>query len=262
MAEISPSEPSLDLAGRTIIVTGGGKGIGKVYCRHLAAAGARLVVADIDGEASVEVAKEIVSKGGVAVAEPTDVADEKAVERMAEAAIEAFGRIDGLINNAALMSELPRQPWHRIDIGEWDRVMAVNLRGMFLCCRAVYPQMKKQGKGKIVNISSSRVWAGAPDRLHYTTSKMGVVGLTRALAREVGDDNIVVNAVAPGFTLSDTQVAASSNEYLANKRNDRRALKRAQVPEDLVGVVMFLLSDASNFMTGQTITVDGGHMMH
>jgi 3-oxoacyl-[acyl-carrier protein] reductase len=262
MAEISPSEPSFDLAGRTIIVTGGGKGIGKVYCRHLAAAGARLIVADIDGEASVEVAKEIVSKGGVAVAEPTDVSDEKAVGRMAEAAIEAFGRIDGLINNAALMSDLPRQPWHQLEAEEWDRVMAVNLRGMFLCCRAVYPQMKKQGKGKIVNISSSRVWAGAPDRLHYTTSKMGVVGLTRALAREVGDDNIVVNAVAPGFTLSETQVATSSNEYLASKRNDRRALKRAQVPEDLVGVVMFLLSDASNFMTGQTITVDGGHMMH
>ncbi len=262
MAEISPTKPSLDLDGRVVIVTGGGKGIGKVYSLRLAEAGARVVVADIDQEESDRVAKDIASGGGQAIAQATDVSDRAATERMAGAAIDAFGRIDGLVNNAALMSVLQRRPWHEITVDEWDRVMAVNLRGVFLCCLAVYPQMKKQGKGKIVNIASSRVWTGAPDRLHYTTSKMGVVGLTRALAREVGDDNIAVNAVSPGFTLSETQVAASSNAYLSAKRGESKAFRRPQVPDDLVGAVMFLLSDASNYITGQTLNVDGGRTMH
>ena len=140
--------------------------------------------------------------------------------------------------------------------------MAVNLRGIFLCCRAVYPQMKSQGGGKIVNISSNRVWDGTPNRLHYTTSKAGVIGLTRALSREVGEDNITVNAITPGFTQSETQMASSSNSYVGNKVALNKALNRAQMPDDLVGAVMFLLSDASNFITGQTLNVDGGQMMH
>ena len=162
------------------------------------------------------------------------------------------------------MSTLKRRPWHEIDIDEWDRVMEVNLRGMFLCCRAVYPQMKKQHRGKIVNISSSRFWSGAPFRLHYSTSKAGVIGFTRSLAREVGDDNITVNAITPGFTESETQLASSTSDYLlqAAERNKERAIKRAQLPDDLIGTVMFLASDASNFLTGQTINVDGGASMH
>lgn len=258
-----PVVPLFDLEDRVIIVTGGGKSIGKVYSQRLAEVGARVIIAEIDAEAGEETAEEIRASEGQALAVETDVSDEGSTERMAKTTIEAFGRIDCLINNASLMSELRRGPWHEISVEEWDRVMHVNLRGMFLCCRAVYPQMKKQKSGKIINISSARVWEGTPNRLHYTTSKAGVIGLTRALAREVGDDNIGVNAITPGFTLSATQLASSAPEYLSKRSNDdRKAFKRAQVPEDLVGAVMFLASDASNFITGQTINVDGGGSMH
>jgi 3-oxoacyl-[acyl-carrier protein] reductase len=264
MAEISPTRPVLDFKDRVIIVTGGAKGIGKVYSERLAEAGARVVVADIDHEANETLARAINNKGGAALPFKTDVANPEIAQAMADAAIAKWGRIDGLVNNASLMSVLARRSWFEIPVEEWDRVMAVNLRGIFLCCRAVYPQMKKQGRGKIVNISSSRVWEGTANRLHYTTSKAGVVGLTRALAREVGDDNITVNSISPGFTLSETQVASSTNAYMSNKTTAlaHKSLKRDQVPDDLVGALMFLLSDASNYITGQTINIDGGHMMH
>ena len=264
MADISPTKPVLDFTDRVIIVTGGAKGIGKVYSERLAEAGARVVIADIDAEANEVLARAINNKTGQALPKATDVSNPESTQAMAEAAIAKWGRIDGLVNNASLMSTLARRSWFEIPVDEWDRVMAVNLRGMFLCCRAVYPQMKKQGRGKIVNISSSRVWEGTPNRLHYTTSKAGVIGLTRALAREVGDDNITVNAISPGFTLSETQVASSSNAYVANKvaALAGKSLKRDQIPDDLVGALMFFLSDASNYISGQTLNVDGGQMMH
>jgi 3-oxoacyl-[acyl-carrier protein] reductase len=250
-----------DLADRVVVITGGGKGIGKVYAREFARAGARVVAADIDGAAADTVAKEIAVQGGEALALTTDIADPPSTEAMAAAAIDRFGTIDVLVNNASLMSVLARRSWLEIPVEEWDRVMAVNLRGMFLSCRAVFPAMKAQGRGKIVNISSSRVWDGTPNRLHYTTSKAGVIGFTRALAREVGEFGITVNAVTPGMTQSETQVASSSGNYLAT-RIAGRAIERAQYPEDLVGAVMFLASPASDFMTGQTINVDGGKAMH
>ncbi len=250
-----------DLAGRVVIITGGGKGIGKVYAREFARAGARVVAADIDGEAAESVAGEIAAEGGAALALRTDIADPASTDAMAAAAQERFGGIDVLVNNASLMSVLPRRSWLEIPIEEWDRVMAVNLRGMFLACRAVFPAMKGKGRGKIVNISSSRVWEGTPNRLHYTTSKAGVIGFTRALAREVGEFGITVNAVSPGMTQSETQVSSSSGNYLA-MRIAGRAIERAQFPEDLVGTVMFLSSAASDFMTGQTLNVDGGKAMH
>lgn len=247
--------------GKVVIVTGGGTGIGKVYSQRLAEGGARVVLADIAAEASEAVAAGIRDAGGEAIAISTDVIDPDAVQAMVDQTIGKWGRIDGLINNASLMSVLPRGDWFRIPIDEWDRVMAVNLKGIFLCCRAVYPHMKAQGGGRIVNISSSRIWAGNPNRLHYTTSKAGVVGLTRALAREVGDDKIGVNAITPGFTESETQLASSSSNYVAG-RDQSRCFKRPQYPDDLVGAVMFLISDASAFITGQTINVDGGQAMH
>jgi 3-oxoacyl-[acyl-carrier protein] reductase len=250
-----------DLAGRVVIITGGGKGIGKVYAREFARAGARVVAADIDGEAAENVVGEIAAEGGAALALRTDIADPASTDAMAAAAQERFGGIDVLVNNASLMSVLPRRSWLEIPIDEWDRVMAVNLRGMFLACRAVFPAMKAKGRGKIVNISSSRVWDGTPNRLHYTTSKAGVIGFTRALAREVGEFGITVNAVSPGMTQSETQVSSSSGNYLA-MRIAGRAIERAQFPEDLVGTVMFLASAASDFMTGQTLNVDGGKAMH
>jgi len=250
-----------DLTGRTVVVTGGGKGIGKVYAEEFAKAGARVVAADIDAAAARAVADALAAQGCEALALETDIASEESTKSMAEAALERFGAIDVLVNNASLMSVLARRSWLEIPVDEWDRVMAVNLRGMFLSCRAVFPAMKAKLRGKIVNISSSRVWEGTPNRLHYTTSKAGVIGFTRALSREVGEFGITVNAVTPGYTLSETQVASSSGNYLAS-RVEGRVFERAQVPADLVGAVMFLSSSASDFMTGQTINVDGGKSMH
>jgi 3-oxoacyl-[acyl-carrier protein] reductase len=220
-----------------------------------------VTAADIDVQAAEALASSLRGSGLSALGLGVDVADEDSTKAMAKAALDRFGAIDVLINNASLMSVLPRRSWLEIPVDEWDRVMAVNLRGMFLCCRAVFPAMQAQKRGKIVNISSSRVWEGAPNRLHYTTSKAGVIGLTRALAREVGEFGITVNALTPGMTQSETQVASSSGNYLAT-RVAGRAIERVQVPADLVGAVMFLSSAASDFMTGQTINVDGGKSMH
>jgi 3-oxoacyl-[acyl-carrier protein] reductase len=250
-----------DFTGRSVIITGGGKGLGKVYAEEFAKAGARVVAADIDIKAAEAVAASLNDAGLTALGLGVDVASEDSTKAMAQAALDRFGKIDVLINNASLMSVLPRRSWLEIPVDEWDRVMAVNLRGMFLCCRAAFPAMQAQKRGKIVNISSSRVWEGAPNRLHYTTSKAGVIGLTRALAREVGEFGITVNALTPGMTQSETQVASSSGNYLAT-RVAGRAIERVQVPADLVGAVMFLSSPASDFMTGQTINVDGGKSMH
>jgi 3-oxoacyl-[acyl-carrier protein] reductase len=250
-----------DVEGKTVIITGGGKGIGKVYAQEFARAGARVVAADIDLAAAEENAQALAAEGCEALGIATDVADPASTEAMAQAALDRFGTIDILINNASLMSTLERRFWMEIPVEEWDRVMGVNLRGLFLCCRAVFPAMRSQGRGKIVNISSSRVWDGTPNRLHYTTSKAGVIGFTRALSRELGQFGITVNAVTPGLTLSDTQVASSSGNYLTATAAGR-AIERPQVPEDLVGAVMFLSSPASDFMTGQTLNVDGGKSMH
>ncbi len=250
-----------DFTGRSVLITGGGKGIGKVYVEEFAKAGARVAAADIDAEAAQSVAGALTKARLTAFGLAVDIADEASVKAAVAAVLDRHGAIDVLINNASLMSTLPRRSFMEIPIEEWDRVMMVNLRGMFLCCRAVFPSMKAQARGKIVNISSSRVWEGTPNRLHYTTSKAGVIGFTRALAREVGEFGITVNALTPGMTQSETQVASSSGNYRAT-RIAGRAIERVQVPADLVGAVMFLASPASDFMTGQTINVDGGKSMH
>jgi len=250
-----------DFSGRSVLITGGGKGIGKVYAEEFAKAGARVAAADIDVAAAESVGASLTKANLQAFGLGVDISDEASVKAAVAAVLGRYGSIDVLINNASLMSTLPRRSFMEIPIEEWDRVMAVNLRGMFLCCRAVFPAMKAQKRGKIVNISSSRVWEGTPNRLHYTTSKAGVIGFTRALAREVGEFGITVNVVTPGMTQSETQVASSSGNYLAT-RIAGRAIERVQLPADLVGAVMFLSSPASDFMTGQTINVDGGKSMH
>lgn len=249
------------LKDRVAIVTGGGKGIGAVYSSRLSEEGAKVVVADIDFDAAKETAKRIGASGGSAIAVDVDISDQASTEAMAKSAISEYGKIDILINNASLMSVLPRRPWYEIPVDEWDRVMSVNLRGMFLCCLSVYPAMKERRYGKIINISSSRIYEGMPNRLHYTTSKAGVVGFTRALAREVGEDNILVNAISPGFTQSETQVSSSTPEYM-KAHIDRRCIRREEYPEDLMGTVVFLASSDSDFITGQLINVDGGYSMH
>lgn len=247
------------LRDKVVIVTGGAKGIGRAYCRGSAAEGARVVVADIaDPKSTVE---ELEASGAQALGVACDVSREADTQRLATETLARFGRIDVLVNNAALYGTLKRRPFMDIPVEEWDRVMAINLRGLFLCARAVFPAMKAQGKGKIINISSSTFFKGVPDYIHYTTSKGGVVGFTRSLAREVGAFGIRVNAIAPGFTLSgENETNISEERKRANIQ--MRMLPRAELPEDIVGTMVFLASDDSDFITGQTILVDGGGSVH
>jgi len=251
------------LDDKVIIVTGGGQGIGRAYCQGLAGEGAKVVVADIDGRAADQVAQALGESGQDALAVVADVTQQDATQRMAQEVKERFGRIDGLINNAAMYqrANMSRGPFEEISVEEWDRLMSVNLKGLFLCARAVVPHMKEQGAGKIINISSGTVFFGSPQILHYVTSKAGVIGFTRALARELGEFNINVNAIAPGLTMSMDDMPAdmmARNE----QRLTARSLRRNEMPEDLVGTAIFLCSQDSDFMTGQTLVVDGGAQMH
>ena len=247
------------LEKQVVIVTGGGMGIGRAYCQRLAQEGASVVVADIVGDAAEAVAAEIRQAEGDAIAVRTDVTSQEATEQMARAAMDRYGRIDGLVNNAGMYQRpaVTRGPFEDIAVEEWDRVMAVNLRGVFLCARAVVPFMKQQRRGKIVNISSGTVFSGTPRFAHYVTSKAGVIGFTRVLAKELGEWNINVNAVAPGLTLSLEDGDDPMMEY-HEARAAGRSIKRIQRPDDLVGTVAFLCSPDSDFMTGQTLVVDGG----
>lgn len=249
------------LKGKVAIVTGGARGLGKTYALALSKEGARVVVADVlDLQ---EARQAIEEKGGEALALRTDVSDEESAMEMAQKTIERFARIDVLINNAAIFAGIVKKPFYELSGQEWDDVIRVNLKGTFLCCKAVYPQMKKQGKGKIINISSGTWFKGSPYFVHYVTSKAGVVGLTRALAREVGSDGISVNAVAPGLTESDVlrEKPMDPNEMVRATVNSR-CFKRIEQPGDLIGTILFLASDESDFITGQTLVVDGGSVFH
>jgi 3-oxoacyl-[acyl-carrier protein] reductase len=250
------------LDGRLGIITGSGHGIGKAYALRLGSEGAKLVIADIDGAAAEAVRAECAAAGIDAIAVPADVSTAAGNQAMAQRAIDAFGRIDILVNNAAMFSRVPmsRVPFDEITEDEWDRLMGINVRGMWLACRAVVPHMKARGYGKIINIGSGTVWERTGTRIHYVTSKAAVVGFTRTLATELGQYNICVNCIAPGSTLSeeepDDNVLATRTSASAS-----RALKRVQKPEDLVGAVAFFASDDSDFITGQTLVVDGGAVM-
>ncbi|MBA1274407.1 SDR family NAD(P)-dependent oxidoreductase [Stutzerimonas azotifigens] len=246
---------------KVVIITGAAQGIGATYARAMAAEGACVVVADVlDGATLLE---ELKGMGSHAIALKTDVSDETSAATMAAVTMEHFGRIDVLVNNAAIYASLKMRPFEEIDLGEWDRVMAVNVRGPFVCTRAVAPYMKAQGSGRIINISSGTPFKGTPGLLHYVTSKGAVLALTRALARELGDHGIAVNTLAPGLVLSEGVVAnAEMRERLTAPVIASRAIKRDQVPDDLVGPLLFLASDDSAFMTGETVVVDGGSVMH
>ena len=250
------------LSGRTAIVTGGAKGIGRFYSETLAAEGAAVVIADIaDGAA---LAKELAGKHGrdAAMSVTCDVSDETAVCGLVAQTIKRFGKVDVLVNNAALFAQLKEIPCTEIDAATWDKVMAVNLRGPFLMVKHVVPHMKSRGYGKIINIASGSVYRGIPWMLHYVTSKGGILAMTRALSRELGEHGIRVNTLTPGFTLSDS-VINENPEHLEHSRErsiNLRALRRDMYPDDLLGALVFLASADSDFVTGQSIAVDGGNV--
>ena len=252
------------LDDRVIIVTGGAQGIGKAYCEGLAREGAKVVVADLNSEAAGALVRSLGEDGKDALAVTADVSNPDDTDRMVSETLARFGRIDGLVNNAAIYQRpgLFRGPFDQIPVDEWDRVMAVNLRGIFLCCRAVISHMKERGSGKIINISSGTVANGTPNFAHYVTSKAGVIGFTRSVAREMGPYGININAIAPGYTLSMDEGDVDDNVRATDQRSvNSRALGRSERPEDLVGTVIFLCSSDSDFITGQTMAVDGGVSM-
>ncbi len=249
--------------GRVAIVTGAAHGIGRVYAERLSAEGAQVVIADLDKEGSEGVAKSITSSGGQAIGVECDVSDEESVAAMVKATVDAYGKIDVLINNAGIMTvvAMSRVGFEEITRAEWDKMMNVNVAGTWIVCKAVVPEMRKNGYGKIVNISSGTVFKGAPTRVHYVASKAAVIGFTRTLAREIGGDNITVNCIAPGATLSEEDPSAEIIE-LREKKLGERAIRRVQMPEDIAGAMAFLASEDSDFITGQTLVVDGGAAMH
>jgi 3-oxoacyl-[acyl-carrier protein] reductase len=248
------------LLNKVAIVTGGGRGLGKVFCLAMADEGAKIVSADILEKESLQTAQEIHDKGGSALSFKVDVTSEKDTERMAEETVKAFGRIDILVNNAGMYFGLGRRPFHEIPPEEWDRLMAVNLKGPFLCSKAVFPYMKKQNKGKIINLASETAFTGTKGLIHYVTSKGGLISFTRSLASELGTHGICVNSIAPGLT--DTEASRTITEDITKYNVGLTPLGRLEHPQDLIGTVIFLASDESDFVTGQAIVVDGGRHMH
>ena len=247
------------LTGKVAIVTGGAKGIGMHYSRALAAHGARVMIADIEdgGTLVSEIAKQHGSE--VAASSMTDVSDETAVKALVTHTIERFGKIDILINNAALYAKLGPRNYDEWDVATWDRVMAINVRGPWLMVRHVAPQMIAQKSGKIVNIGSGTVYKGVPRMLPYVASKGAITAMTRSLSRELGQHGIAVNTLTPGFILSETGLenAKHVEEERMPVRNSR-AFKRDAYPQDLIGALIFLVSSDSDFVTGQSLVVDGG----
>jgi 3-oxoacyl-[acyl-carrier protein] reductase len=242
----------MSVSGKVILITGAARGLGLEYANHLAANGALVVGGDVlDGELS----------NGTLV--KLDVADMASVERMVAAAVEKHGRVDGLINNAALYGSLRGGRFNQIAEHDWDAAMAVNVKGIWNCCKAVVPAMRANGGGSIVNIASLAATYGMPFALHYTTSKAAVIGLTRGLARELGRDNIRVNAVAPSAVMTE-----GTREFMQDKLDralevirNGQTIQRTLEPSDLTGTIEWLLGDGSAFVTGQTISVDGGTVM-
>ena len=245
------------------VVTGAGHGIGRAYAQRLAAEGAHVVVAELDGEAGEQTAEKLAQAGMSAFACRTDVTNAGDLADMVDATLSRYGRIDILVNNAAMFATVPmsRSLFDSIEPEEWDRMMQVNLKGTWLACRAVVPAMRAQGSGKIINISSGTAFKGMVTRIHYITSKAGILGFTKSLARELGADGIQVNCVAPGSTLSEEDPDESTVK-MRKSAIAGRALPRVQTVDDLVGAVAFFASSDSDFITGQTLIVDGGSYMH
>ena len=249
------------LDGKVAVITGAARGLGAAYAKAFALEGAAVCVSDVlDPAATVS---DIEAAGGTAIGIVADVTDMGACDALIAQTVAAFGGVDILVNNAALFVDIPRRSFLDIGSAEWDKVMAVNVRGSFNCAKAVVPAMQDRGAGSIINISSSTALKGIPFTLHYVTSKGAIIAMTRALAREVGGDNIRVNALAPGLTKSEAVVA--QDEVFAPYHEASlkgRAFKRDQMPDDLIGAALFLASDDSSFVTGQLMVIDGGDVVY
>jgi len=247
------------LKDKVAIVTGGGRGLGKAYCLRMAEEGARVVVADILEKEAGETVSEIKAKGGEAIAIKADVTSEADTQRMAEETIKKFGRIDILVNSAGYYYGIARKPFYEVSSEEWDKAMMVNAKGTWLCCRAVFPQMKKQGKGKIINVATEAFFAPTKGMIHYTASKAAVIGITRVLAGELGQYGICVNVIAPGVI--DTE---ATRTYLDVDKMSTSSVPmgRLGVPGDIVGSVVFFASDDSDFISGQSLLIDGARRVH
>ncbi len=245
------------LKDRVVIVTGAGQGIGRVFAKAFALAGARAVIAERNEKAAAGVAEEIMRAGGQALAVTTDIADPASIDEMVEVVEDDYGRIDVLINNAAIFSTLEMRPFEQIPLEEWEQVLRVNVTGQMLCARAVLPAMRRAKWGRIINMASGAVSLGRPGYLHYITSKAALVGMSRSMARELGPDNITVNAILPGATFTEIE-----RKTVTPQQKERiiamQCVPRAETPEDLVGSALFLASEASAFITGQVINADGG----
>ena len=247
------------LEGRVAIVTGAGGGLGYAICPGLAAAGAAVACVDVDRSKAADVAREVEAAGGRAVPIEADISDEHAIREATTRVVAELGGIDILVNNAAIY---PRREWTEITAEEWDRVLAVNLRGYFLCARAVFDSMRERGRGRIINLSSLTFFIGFTHLLDYVSSKGAVIGFTRSLAREIGSTGVTVNAIAPGAFPTDAEKIHPNPEEYNQFVLDQQSLKRRGTPEDIANLVVFLASDAASFITGQTIVIDGGWGMN
>lgn len=245
------------LKERVVIVTGAGQGIGRVFAKGFAQAGARVVIAELNESKAASVAAEILEAGGQALAVTTDVADEASIKEMVEVVEDEWGRIDVLVNNAGIFSTLEMRPFDQIPLQEWEKVLRVNLTGPFLCARAVLPAMRRAQWGRIINVASGAVRLGRPNYLHYIATKAALAGMSLSMARELGKDGITVNAILPGATFTEIERKTVTPEQ-KERIVAMQCIPRPEVPEDLVGAVLFLASDASGFVTGQSINLDGG----
>jgi NAD(P)-dependent dehydrogenase (short-subunit alcohol dehydrogenase family) len=241
------------LKDKVAIITGGGGKLGKAYAMAFAREGAKVCVPDV--VSADHVVNAIQDQGGQAMSVTCDVSDEASVKAMVEATVKRFGGVDILVNNAAYFMTVKKSRFWEMDVEEFDKAMAVNVRGVWLCAKAVFPFMKERPKGKIINITSGVALSGNPNYIHYVSSKGAVISMTRAMARELGDYGICVNSVAPGFTVTEGRQVDPEYE---KRRNELRCFKRSQVEADVVGTVLFLASSDSDFMTGQVLSIDGG----
>ena len=252
-----PRGRNFDVRDRVVVITGAGQGIGREYALQFAAAGAIPVIAELNEPAAARVAREISDAGHRAMAVATDVSDPTSVQNLVDGVMEKHGRIDVLVNNAAIFTSLKMKPFEQIPLDEWDRVLRVNITGCFLTARAVLAPMRAARWGRIINITSGAVPLGVKNYLHYVTSKAALIGMTSAMARELGGDGITVNAVQPGGTFTEVPRETITPEGKA-RLIANQCIPREEVPMDLVGLVMFLSTPAAEFITGQNLACDGG----